>query len=150
MLSGQPKDSVHTLLLISDGDFAERGLEKHVEILRREGIPLHVLGIGTPAGGAVPALDGGWVRTKSGQLVLSRLEEAPLQALAEAGGGSYRRADFRDDDTLGLLEQVIAEGRPRQEAEGSQRIWDERYYLPVLLMMLLILRWYRRSAVARD
>ncbi len=150
LLSGQPKDSVHALLLISDGDFAERGLERHVEVLRREGIPVHVLGIGTPAGGPVPALEGGWVRSKRGQPVVSRLEEGRLQALAEAGGGVYRRADFRDDDTLSLLDRVVAEGRPREESEGSLRIWNERYWLPVLFMMLLMLRWYRRSAVVRN
>lgn len=149
LLSGQPKDSSHALLLITDGDFAEPGLEKHVEILRREGIPLHVLGVGTPEGGPVPSPESGWIRTQNGQPVLSRLEEPRLQALAKAGGGSYRRADFRDDDTSLVLSQIKAEGRPIEETEGSQRVWDERYYLPVLVMMLLLLRWYRRSAVGR-
>jgi Ca-activated chloride channel family protein len=149
LLSGQPKDNVRALLLITDGDFAEPGLEKHVDILRREGIPLHVLGVGTTSGGPVPSAEGGWIRAKNGQPVVSRLEEQTLEALARAGGGVYRRADFRDDDTLAILRQVAAEGSPRGEETGTQRVWDERYYIPVLLMMFLMLRWYRRSAVAR-
>jgi len=149
LLSGQPKDSSHALLLISDGDFAEAGLVRHVQLLREQGIPLYVLGIGTAQGGRVPAAEGGSVRGRNGKPVISRLDEEGLRSLAEAGGGLYRRADFRDDDTAAFLEQVAAEGRPHAEAEGTQRIWNERYHLLVLVMMYLLLRWYRRSAVAR-
>ncbi|MCP4041461.1 MAG: VWA domain-containing protein, partial [Gammaproteobacteria bacterium] len=34
LISGQPKDSSHALLLISDGDFSEPGLEKQMRFLR--------------------------------------------------------------------------------------------------------------------
>lgn len=149
LLSGQPKDSSHALLLISDGDFAETGLVRQVALLREQGVPLHVLGIGTAQGGRVPAADGGWVRGRNRQPVISRLDERGLRSLADAGGGLYRQADFRDDDTVAFLEQVAAEGRPHAEQEGTQRIWNERYHLLVLVMMYLLLRWYRRSAVAR-
>ena len=149
LLSGQPKDSSHAVLLISDGDFPEPGLERHVELLRSEGIPLHVLGVGTVEGGPVPAEDGGWVRAKNRRPVISRLDERGLERLAEAGGGLYRRADFRDRDTLSLLEHVTAEGRPRAEQEGTQRIWNERYHLLVLVMLAVLLWWYRQSGTAR-
>ena len=97
----------------------------------------------------MPAQDGGWVRAKNGRPVISRLDEQGLERLATAGGGLYRRADFRDQDTLSLLEQVIAEGRPRADQEGTQRIWNERYHLLVLMMLAVLLWWYRQSGTAR-
>ncbi len=149
LLGGQPRDSSHAVLLISDGDFPETGLQRHVELLRSEGIPLHVLGVGTLEGGPVPAEDGGWVRAKNGRPVISRLDEEGLQRLADAGGGLYRRADFRDHDTGSLLERVVAEGRPLADREGTQRVWNERYHLLVLLMLAGLLWWYRHSGTAR-
>ncbi len=149
LLAGQPTDSSHALLLLSDGDFAEPGLQRHVALLRSEGIPLHVMGIGTREGGRVPAEGGGWVRGKNGQPVISTLDEEGLQRLAEAGGGLYRRADFRDGDTLAFLARVAEQGRPRAEQEGTQRVWNERYHLLVLAMLILLLWWYRQSGTVR-
>lgn len=149
LLSGQPQDSVHTLLLITDGDLAEPGLEATIKMFRDQGIKLHVLGVGTPEGGPVPAEKGGWLRSQSGRKVVSRLDEGQLKALARAGGGIYQHADFRDGDTRALLNRIRAEGKPQAEGEGTVRIWDERYYIPVALMMLVLLTWFRRPRAAR-
>ncbi len=149
LLGGQPKDSAHAVLLISDGDFPEPGLQRHVALLHSEGIPVHVLGVGTLEGGPVPGEDGGWVRGNNGRPVISRLDEQGLQRLAEAGGGLYRRADFRDQDTRNMLERVMAEGRPTADREGTQRVWNERYHLLVLLMLAGLLWWYRQAGGAR-
>ncbi len=149
LLGGQPKDSAHAVLLISDGDFPEPGLQRHVALLHSEGIPVHVLGVGTLEGGPVPGEDGGWVRGNNGRPVISRLDEQGLQRLAEAGGGLYRRADFRDQDTRNMLERVMAEGRPTADREGTQRVWNERYHLLVLLMLAGLLWWYRQAGSAR-
>ena len=149
LLAGQPEDSSYALLLLSDGDFAEPALRRHVALLRSEGIPLHVMGIGTLEGGPVPAEEGGWVRGKSGQPVMSVLDERGLEDLAKAGGGLYRRADFRENDTLAFLERVAEQGRPRAEQEDTQRVWNERYHLLVLAMLILLLWWYRQSGAVR-
>ena len=149
LLSGQAPDSSNVVLLISDGDFAEPGLEEQVRQMREAGIRLHVLGVGTPDGARVPASGGGWVRDSRGREVVSRLDETGLSALARAGGGVYVQADYRDDDTRRLLEEFDAGASPQALEKGSHRIWNERYYLPVIVMMLLLLGWFRRNRSVR-
>ncbi len=148
LISGQPKDSTHALLLISDGDFSEPGLEKQVRRLRETDARLHVLGVGTPEGAPVPLEGGGVLRGRDGREVMSRLDEAGLRALAEAGGGVYRLADYRDEDTRVLLDRVVTDGRPEARREGTLQIWNERYHLLVLIMMILLLGWFRRTRMA--
>ena len=144
LLMGQPQENSHALLLISDGDFAEPGLEEYAALLERSGVRLYVLGVGTPAGGKVPALDGGWLHGADGEVVISRLEEARLKALAEAGGGIYWKADYRDTDVLALLRRLADVHQP-QTGAMTQRIWNERFPLPVGLMLVLLLLRFRST-----
>jgi Ca-activated chloride channel family protein len=148
LLAAQPDASTNAVLLLSDGDFTEPGLEEAAARLAAAGIRLHVMGIGTPEGAPVPDGDGGWVEDAAGRRVMSRLDEVLLTRLARAGGGIYRRADFRDADTRALLEALAAADSGQRATGGSYRIWHERYYVPLLALMALMLAWFRRQGAA--
>jgi Ca-activated chloride channel family protein len=143
LLDSLPEDSARAMLLISDGDFDEQGLEERVAELAARGIRLHVLGIGTEEGARIPARQGGWLLDRTGQPVLSRLDEERLERLAAAGDGVYERADYRDDDTEELLEAASVANLPPEAGEERTRIWNERFYLPVLLLAAFLLPQFR-------
>ncbi|CAK0742351.1 Ca-activated chloride channel homolog [Gammaproteobacteria bacterium] len=147
LLAAQPPGSSRHLLLISDGDFDEPDLEKLARQLFDSGIRLHVLGIGTDQGGEVPlSPQGGILRDPStNNAVVSRLQESLLRGLAHAGGGEYQRAVFQDEDTQALVRAIFSGGVAKAVESGHQRVWHERYYLPVICVMLLILPWFRRG-----
>jgi Ca-activated chloride channel family protein len=144
LLAGQPPDTRHSLLLVSDGDFDEAGLVERVAALREAGVTLHVLGLGTAEGATVPAASGGGLVGPDGQAVRSRLDEVRLEALARAGGGVYRRADYRDEDSVELVKALLMTGRSEGTREEVRRVWDEKFYLPVLAMAVLVVLGVRR------
>jgi Ca-activated chloride channel family protein len=143
LLAGVPEDSARSILLISDGDFDEPGLEEHISTLAESGVRLHVLGIGTPEGGRVPAPKGGWITDVTGAPVVSSLNEPLLESLAEIGGGVYRRADYRDGDTDAVLKAAAVMRLPPEEGDQRTRLWNERYWIPVVLMLALLLPQFR-------
>lgn len=57
--------------------------------LRQHGIAVNIVGVGTSSGAPEPDGNGGFVRTASGQVVLSRLDSGLLRQIATAGGGRY-------------------------------------------------------------
>lgn len=149
LLAGLPADSARSILLISDGDFDEPELLERVRQLAEKGVRLHVLGIGTDDGARVPAPRGGWITDRGGQPVISALNESMLEELADAGGGLYRVADYRDGDTADILKAAAVSRLPPQAGDQRTRIWNERYWLPVLLVAGLLVpqfrgRWRRR------
>ena len=144
LLSGQAPGTRHALLLLSDGDYGEEGLEARAAALQAKGITLHVLGIGSPEGAPVPGASGGVLTNRDGQPIQSRLEEPRLTALAKAGGGLYRRADYRDDDTREVLRAVARTTDDSVTRERAYRVWDEEYHLPLLAAALLIVLGLRR------
>lgn len=145
LLGALPNDSAKAILLISDGDFDEPGLEARVSSLAERGIPLHVLGIGTPSGADVPG-ERGPLLGPSGTPVRTSLKEAELLALAKAGAGIYQLADYRDADTRAVLEAAAQSRLPAAVSDDRTRIWHERFYIPVVLILLLLLPRFRGSA----
>jgi Ca-activated chloride channel family protein len=149
LLESLPEDSARSILLISDGDFDEPDLIPRIEKLAQQGIKLHVLSVGTRDGARVPAQQGGWIVDRTGQPVRSALNEEILGKLAEAGQGNYQRADFRDDDTEEILEAAAATRLPPEASGERTRIWNERYYLPVLALAALLAPQFRGRTARR-
>ena len=149
LLESLPKDSARSVLLISDGDFDEPGLIDHVRELHKAGVAFHVLGIGTRDGGDVPGPRGSPLIGTNGTPVRSALDEDQLAALADAGGGIYRRADYRDDDTADILKAAAVSNLPPKASGDRTRIWHDRYYIPVLLLAALLLPRFKGRATPK-
>jgi len=148
LLAGQPEKSQHSILLISDGDFDEPGIEQQVKALARDGITLHVLAVGTPDGGPVPGRKGRFLTDSQRQVVESRLQETTLRKLAEAGNGIYLHADYRDLDTAEILSLATAKQTAEAAVDERIRVWNERFYwllLPAMLGLLPAFRKYRSA-----
>jgi len=145
LIAGQPEDSVNSLLLITDGDYDEQGLEERLRSFAAEGVHVHILGVGTADGDVVPGQNGLWIRGRTGQPVVSALNEPQLQALAKAGGGIYLQADYHESDTEKILAQVKAQALPEARRDERTRVWNERFYWLAGLALLLLLPLFRRS-----
>lgn len=101
-------------------------------------IPVHCIGTGTTAGGRVPRTSGQY-RTA----VTSRLEEAPLRAIAKAGGGTYIHLAGASGAEAGavMLDRLYREQlAPLSTLSGSMEIEDyyEWFQVPLLLALLLL------------
>jgi Ca-activated chloride channel family protein len=141
LLAGQGDDVAHNILLISDGDFADRDLDEKVRSLYEEGIRFHVLAVGTVDGGPVPGL-----LATNGEPVLSWLDETTLRQLAETGGGVFRMADYRDRDSRAVLKAVLSHARARQNTQVQTLVWNEYFYWLLIPAMLTLLYLYRPGA----
>lgn len=147
LLLTQPQEDTKAILLVTDGDFFETGLQHQVRKLQSQGIQLHILGIGTEKGTTVPSLRGGWLRDNKGKQVISRLDSTSLQTLAMAGGGTYVQADYQGEDTHQILD-VIQSNKSNQTRADSIRIWHERYHFPIIAMMILVLWRFRFTTIS--
>ncbi len=147
LLAGQPEDSTNSLLIITDGDFVEEGLEQRLNNLARNGVRVHILGIGTPEGDSVPGqrASSPWMTQANGRPIVSPLNEKLLKELADAGAGIYQRADYRDKDTARVLAQVKTQALPDAETGERTRVWNERFYWLAGLALLLLMPMFRRS-----
>ncbi|RYD14184.1 MAG: VWA domain-containing protein [Lysobacteraceae bacterium] len=117
---------------------------------RDAGLRVSVLGVGSPAGAPIPLAQGDFLKDERGEVVLARLDESALRALADAGGGRYAHvtADATDlDALLGDARASIAGARDAdpsaQGAEGHR--WRDRGPWLLLLLVPLVLAGFRRG-----
>lgn len=149
LLDGQPEDSSRAILMITDGDFDEPNLETRVRELADHGIRLIILGVGTKDGGPVPAADGSWLVDRKRNQVQSRLNAELLERLADVGNGRYVEADYRDSDTDRILELAVKRSSAQQASDEQTRVWNERFYLLLIPLMLMLLPRFRRGVFGR-
>ena len=144
MLAGEPPGNDKSILVISDGGFGAGDLAGLVRAAR--GARIYTMGVGTPQGAPVPDGNGGFVDAANGNMLISRLESGKLRALARLGGGIYVHADYTQAATDAVLARVEGLGAVRHGPK-TVRIWNARFYIPVLLLALLLLPLFRRGAV---
>jgi Ca-activated chloride channel family protein len=129
------------VLVVSDGESGEGDLDAALDEMRLAGIPVFALGVGTSAGGPMPADSAAapdpYHRDHIGRVVLSRLEEEDLRRAAEVTDGRYARWD-RADDVRRLREGIAAvETRTLATREAKQRA--DRFQWPLGLAVGLML-----------
>lgn len=117
---------------------------------RARGLEVSVLGVGTPAGAPVALAQGDFLKDAAGNVIVSRLDESGLRAVAEAGGGRYASltADAHDLDSL-LGAQPVADAdaalaATQGESAQSAR-WRDRGPWLLLLLVPLALAGFRRG-----
>ncbi|MEI6415009.1 MAG: VWA domain-containing protein [Pseudomonadota bacterium] len=149
LLTGIPPDSPRHLVLVSDGDFDEPDILPRVRSLAEKGIHVHTLGVGTRGGGGVPSPYGNFLLDRNGRAVESRLGETQLQQIATAGQGVYAESTFLDTDTRAILKAVNAVGSsPHTQSEDRTWVWNERFYLALIPLMLMLLPLFRRGGMS--
>jgi len=111
-------------VMISDGESWSGEVARSIEQATREHVPLHVIGVGTLAGGDLPATTIDGVEEPSPGK--SRLDRASLQRIAAAGGGQYFELD-RDPDR-DIANKIIDAGRRQSPATTKEGTIEELYW----------------------
>lgn len=96
------------LILLTDGEDHEDKAVEAARQARKQGIRIFTIGIGTPDGSTVPQgnVGSGFKRSRSGEVVISKLNEEMLREIAAESDGFYYRAS-RGELELGRLVNEI-------------------------------------------
>lgn len=129
------------LVLVTDGEDLEGNGVKEAQRLARKGVVVFTIGVGTPAGDAIPIPEAmgriGYIRNRHGQVVISRLDATTLRRIAEATGGRYEPLG-----PLGRGMDVV-----RRQIENSSKapgvvplrtLGVDRFHFPVALAIGLL------------
>ena len=100
------------ILILTDGENHEDDALARAGEAAGEGIQVHALGMASEGGGPIPEFDRygrqtGYKEDGSGQPVVSTLDERMLVAMAEAGSGTYVRANTGFVDLDPFLNSLI-------------------------------------------
>ncbi len=131
------------IVVITDGEDHEGDLNPVVKEAKEKGILIYTIGLGSPAGVPIPIYNSagqkiGYKKDRTGQVVLTKLDEATLKQIAEESGGKY----FRGTNTEDELQKIYKDLAHLKQTEfGATRITDyeDRFYYPLILAILLLI-----------
>ena len=129
------------LIVISDGESLNQDWTDYADELNEQNVQAVCLGFGTRDGGLIPAEEGGYHKDQVGAVVLTKLESATLQSLADKTGGVFREANVWVD-LASLIEETVKRGKTGETGTTSQSVHIERYQIflaPGLLLILISL-----------
>ena len=127
------------LVIFTDGENHEDDPVSSAKTAAEKGIVIHTVGMGLPNGQPVPAPDGnGFLKDNSGNVVMSKLDEAGLKNIALAGNGIYVRTGSSNSGIELISEEI---GKMQQTTTTSQQYsdYDEKFAYPAALALLLLL-----------
>ena len=137
------------ILLITDG-VDPSAISEITSIIEDKGeYRLSILGVGTENGAPIPLGSGGFVKdTRSGNVIIPKLNISDLRRLASANNGNYQTVsnDDRDiDNLLAAMESLFSDST--QQTDRSFDLWNDRGYLLALLLIPILLLTFRKGAV---
>ncbi len=136
---GKVKSAKTAVLLLSDGEDHDGGAEQAAKKAAAAGVSVFALGVGKPEGAPIPERGGGFKKTPSGEMVLTRLDEGALQHLARSGSGAYWRSQPGDSDLQAVVGAFTGEENPEEGPVGKRAVPEERFQWPLALALFLLL-----------
>jgi Ca-activated chloride channel family protein len=146
------RDSARAVIVLSDGEDPSGAGRAAARSLAERGIAVHALGLGSERGSKIAIGSGAeqsFLRDAQGRDVITRLDPRGLQALAEAGDGSYANGDADGAALVALHRTAIAPRAQERDAAAARERRASRATLPLLAALLLGILLLARPARPR-
>ena len=128
-----------TIILLTDGENHEDDAVAAAKLAHEHGISVNVIGFGSPKGSPIP-LDGtmSFLKDNSGNVVVSKLNEGMCSQIAQAGFGTYVRAD-NSNTALRTVSSQIDKMQKGEISASAYSEYDEKFYIFAWIALILLL-----------
>lgn len=135
-----PQEGVgRTVILITDGENHEGGVEEAIKRATDKGIQVNVLGVGSPEGSPIPVGGGNdYRRDREGNVVVTRLNEQMCQEIARAGNGIYVRVDNTNNAQRAIAKEVDKLAKADVETQVYTE-YNEQFQAVAWIILILLL-----------
>lgn len=135
---GQMAQGNKAIILITDGENHEDDPVTAATAAWQEGIRVFCIGVGSAEGKPIP-VNGDLLKDKDGNIVVTKLDEAVLQEVADAGHGAYVKAGTAEFG----LNPIIDRLRELENQEFKSQVFEDfdeqyMYFFAIALVFFLI------------
>jgi Ca-activated chloride channel family protein len=128
------------LIIITDGDDNEGGVEEKVKDAAKDGIKIYTIGIGSPNGSPIP-MGNDFKRDEDGNIVLSKLNVAMLKEMAENGNGKFLLLGSGNDEVDALIKDLKGVAAKQYEEMVFTDFDDQFQWCLGIAAVFLLIEW---------
>lgn len=126
------------IIVITDGEDHEGGAVEAAKQVKKNGMRLFVLGVGSTKGTPIPDGNGGYMKDNTGQVVMSALNEEMCKQVAEAGGGAYIHVD-NNNLAQRQLDNEISKLQKGDIMNVVYSEYDEQFQAVGILLIIILI-----------
>lgn len=126
------------IIVITDGEDHEGGAVEIAKKIKKSGVRVFVLGVGSSKGSPVPDGNGGYIKDNTGQEVISALNEDMCRQVAEAGGGTYIHVD-NSNFAQKKLNEELTKLQKGDIANVIYSEYDEQFQAVAILALVILI-----------
>jgi Ca-activated chloride channel family protein len=130
------------IIVITDGENHEDDAISSAEAAVEEGVIVHTIGMGLPAGSPIPVLRNGqtdYMKDRDGNVVVTKLNEQMLEQIAAAGEGIYVRANNAQVGLNALFDEINKMEKQEMESRTFSEYDDQfQWFFAIGLFLLLL------------
>ncbi|MEY3343319.1 MAG: hypothetical protein RL090_1003 [Bacteroidota bacterium] len=126
------------IIIMSDGENHEDDAIEAAGNASKKGFVVHTVGVGSSSGSPIPDIGGNFIMDEDGNTVVSKMDDAMLQQIADAGGGKFFNLSAEYDGIASLLKEI--EKLEKQEFASKMFTNHEdqfAWFLALAMIMLL-------------
>ena len=136
------KDEEKILIVITDGEDLEGGLDRAIAKAKSDGVKIFCVGIGSPEGELIP-IPGkygkqGFLKDDEGNVVRTRLMEGPLEKMALATGGMYVRATGAEFGLDLMYEEKLSKLQKKDIKARREKRYYDRFQIPLIFAIFIL------------
>ncbi|MFI5251813.1 MAG: VWA domain-containing protein [Bacteroidota bacterium] len=139
----QTEKKHQAIIVVTDGENHEDDAIAAAKDANAEGIIVHTVGMGSPLGAPIPIYQNnvqvGFKKDNEGNTVVTKLDQAALQQIAEAGGGKFVLGTSQQNELKSIFNDIST----MEKKEFGSKVVTEyedrfQYFLfPVLLLIVI-------------
>ncbi len=127
------------IIVITDGENHEDDPVKAAKAAAEMGVRVFTIGVGSPEGKPIPLKEGGLMKDRNGEIVVTHLDEEILREVASAGNGAYVRAG----NTEFGLNPIIDSIKQMDEEKFNSVVFEEfdeqyMYFFAIALFFFVL------------
>lgn len=143
-----------SVLLFSDGEDHDEGAVELAGKMAADGVVIHTVGVGSLEGSSLPdPATGGLKKDMAGNIVVTKLNEAPLQKIASVSNGQYQLFSTTDKVVSGIVSQLKTMDQRNVQDNSLLNYKSFFQYFLVLAFLFLIVEFFiserRKMVVAK-
>ena len=132
------KDVKRAVVVITDGEDHEGGVDDAIAALKKKGAQVFVMGVGSTKGSPI-RLGNDYMRDENGAVVITRLNEQMCRNIAKSAGGEYIHIDNSNSAQDELVDDLNRLQRTNLQSDAYEEYNDLFPWTAVAALLLLIL-----------
>ena len=140
------------IIVITDGEDHEGGALEAAKEEKKKGMRVYVLGVGSDKGAPIPMGNGDYMKDRTGNTVMTKLNEEMCRQIAEAGGGAYIHVD-NNTNAQRQLDSELAKLSKKEMQSTIYSDYDEQFQafgiIAIILLILEICILESKNPIAR-